>query len=974
MATEVLEQYAADDLTSLAELLLDAEPKQFVALFDEFAAHGDDALSKLNEELDRTLDFHWNDPPLDPSWIEPTAEVTGKIKQAHGMITERLAFCQTMPLAEFTQAAEELRKSGYRPIRLRPFAQDNSVHVAAAWVRDDRDWRTANGLSADAIQQRDAEQLAEGFVAVDIAGYIGESDGTPAELYSILWMKKRDDTEDTHFFIGATNAEYNAAYLALTKDGYTFQHSLQVYRSLDGQARYSGVKTKASETSRLSSQQTAAVFESKEYFDMIHWDIDLSNSSDASTTKERYEKVLADAEAKLKEKPDDVNDRLASGTAYFHLGKDEQAVEDFNFVIEKVASYSGSYKYRSVLHARMGNAEEAKQDLVKFTEVDTSASAKAYLDAIVAAYLGEDAEAMKRLEAFIEENKEDTDAFYNSAYAYSIASGAFKETDAAKSKVYANQAISLITQAVSQGYSNYSHMQKDADLDPIRQQDGFIKIMQAGNLALHYATVWNTSTEFESLESHGLSPAEHLLQCQEMQSNGYRLTSISSASINGELVTASVWHRPLIPDDEKEILARRQANAAVAALRMDQGGKVWPLLKHSPDPRLRTWIIHRLSPLGASPDNIVKRLKEEPDVSIRRALILVLGEYGDGPQIDRKATAAELLELYRDDPDPGIHGAAEWVLKRWGMGEDIAIIDTELATGKVEDERQWYVTQQGHTMVVIPGPVEFLMGSPATEKERHASEHLHRKRIGRSFAIASKEVTVRQFQEFLRNTPVARHTYAKRYAPEENYPQISVTWYEAAAYCRWLSEQEGIPEDQMCYPSIAEIKEGMKLPSDYLSRTGYRLPGEAEWEYACRSNAVTSGCYGVADELLGQYAWFTKTSQERTWPVGSLKPNDTGLFDMQGNVNEWCQERYVSYSGSLGSVSEDREDNTSIRDSTSRLLRSGSFSYLASDVRSAQRNNDQPRTRSVTYGFRPSRTLPLVSLTPLPPTAEGGQN
>jgi hypothetical protein len=348
--------------------------------------------------------------------------------------------------------------------------------------------------------------------------------------------------------------------------------------------------------------------------------------------------------------------------------------------------------------------------------------------------------------------------------------------------------------------------------------------MKAGNLGLRYSAVWNTSTDFESMESHGLSPSEHLAKCQEMQTKGYRLTSISSASINGEQVTSSVWHRPLIPDDDKETLARRQANAAIAALRMGYAGKVWPLLKHSPDPRLRTWIIHRLNPMGASPDKIVNRLNEEPDDSIQRALILTLGDYEDASLIDRKSLVSSLLDLYRDNPDPGIHAASEWVLRRLGKVDDLAEIDTELGTGKAEGERNWYVTKQGHTMVVIPGPVEFLMGSPGTEKDHESNEELHRQRIGCSFAIATKEVTVKQFQDFLRQTPSVRHSYTKKYAPEENCPQMSVTWYEAAAYCRWLSEQEGVSDDQMCYPPIADIKDGMDLPSDYLSRTGYRLP------------------------------------------------------------------------------------------------------------------------------------------------------
>src|SRR5262249_30900569 len=165
----------------------------------------------------------------------------------------------------------------------------------------------------------------------------------------------------------------------------------------------------------------------------------------------------------------------------------------------------------------------------------------------------------------------------------------------------------------------------------------------------------------------------------------------------------------------KDALASRKAQAAVALLQLGQEELVWPLLRHSPDPRVRSFLIHRLSPLGTDPGTLLRRLKEEQDVSIRRAVLLCLGEFGEDrlPVPQRQALAAALLRTYRDDPDSGIHGAAEWLLRRWGYTAALAQIDKELVSPQAREGRRWYVNGQGQTLVVISGPVEFWMGSPA---------------------------------------------------------------------------------------------------------------------------------------------------------------------------------------------------------------------------------------------------------------------
>ena len=127
------------------------------------------------------------------------------------------------------------------------------------------------------------------------------------------------------------------------------------------------------------------------------------------------------------------------------------------------------------------------------------------------------------------------------------------------------------------------------------------------------------------------------------------------------------------------------------------------------------------------------------------------------------------------------------------------------------------------------------------------------------------------------------------YSPDAGGSDDRVHLVRAAAYCNWLSEQEGLPKDQWCY---LPNERGAYTPRDDDSRrclaaTGYRLPTEAEWEYACRSGTITSRYYGDSTDLLDKYAWYQANSQDHAWPCGSLLPNDLGLFDMLGNVFEW---------------------------------------------------------------------------------------
>jgi len=992
-----------------ANLLMDAEPQAYAACFPIAQYHEPLTSPLLQSEIARKLMLSWDDPPLDPSWTTPDPTLTGKIEAAQGMLAERFAFCQTMTLDESLTTAESLRKSGYRPIRFRPYAEGKTLRAAAVWTRDGRPWRMARDQTDDEIRQTDERNRKEGYLPVDVAGYLaaGGQEGKPTSRFAALWARRTGPDDDAR--MGLASSAFDIAKLQdQFKKAGLVPLTLHAWRQADDNLSYSGVwhKTATGESGTavfrnglweaqlpgLVAQQTGSLI-----------DLDLAAAPPPPSPNERAALALQAAETALKANPDDQSARLAQASAHLQLGESQKAIDDLDAVIKKSPQQTQAYQFRAIAHARLGRKDQARADLEKFEIGYRGESQKLYLTVIVAAELGEGTDqALERLEAALKEQPQDSGLHYDAACACALASQAVARKDQARSQSLSERALGLLHKAIENGYADYKHIQEDADLDPLREQPAFADIMKAGgHLERSYAAVWAGEFRFEASPILGLAPAAHLQRCRELASQGYRMVALSVArtSPEGAPITASVWHRPAIAEETRDRLAERQARAAVALLRMGKTEEVLPLLRHSADPRLRSFIVNWLNPLGADPkliaaeldrldspatrpsppaphdmDAIVGRIGNpsyippaprsmdailfHPETSQRRALILSLGTYGmEGLSTgEREPLIGKLLDLYRNDPDAGIHGAAEWTLRQWKQQEKLKELDAELMKVKDWSERRWYVNGQGQTFAVIEGPVEFDMGSPPGEPERQGNEILHRAQIPRRFAIAAKEVTVEQYHQFVKETPEDDHAKNDSYSPDPEGPMNNVSWYDAAAYCNWLSRKENLPE---CYEPNERGKyaAGMRIKADALKLPGYRLPTEAEWEYACRSGAATSRYYGSSIDLLERYAQYYKGRDPRALPCGSLLPNDLGLSDMLGNAWEWCQDPYLPYStGGTLFIDTNIKRLEYINERNPRLLRGGAFSFRPAFVRSANRNWNAPADRLTSLGFRLART------------------
>jgi formylglycine-generating enzyme required for sulfatase activity len=358
---------------------------------------------------------------------------------------------------------------------------------------------------------------------------------------------------------------------------------------------------------------------------------------------------------------------------------------------------------------------------------------------------------------------------------------------------------------------------------------------------------------------------------------------------------------------------------------------------------------------------VIALLEKETEVSRRRALLLALGEFADNQlnSARRKALVPAVESYFRNDPDPGVHAAAEWLLRQWKQeklidnlkdrwGEDFKLRQGAISASlKLDTKPGWFVNRQKQTMVLIPGPVEFQMGSPVSEEGRIASETSHKRRIGRSFAIASTHVTLEQYERFKKNY---RSDIGSPYDRDDRLPAVAISWFMAAAYCNWLSEQEGIDKKEWCFDIT---KTETRLKPDYLKLNGYRLPTEAEMEYGMRANSTTSRFFGETADLLPRYAWYLENAKNKPWSVGMLKPNDLGVFDAQGNAFTWCMGQFQNYFGE----DDIPEETLTISRESHRVLRGGGFTVQPLYLRSACRVNNVPSFRSDYIGFRPARTF-----------------
>jgi formylglycine-generating enzyme required for sulfatase activity len=366
------------------------------------------------------------------------------------------------------------------------------------------------------------------------------------------------------------------------------------------------------------------------------------------------------------------------------------------------------------------------------------------------------------------------------------------------------------------------------------------------------------------------------------------------------------------------------------------------------DPTLRNLVLHRIPRFGVLVPDLLAQIESSSDPRIRRAAIQGLGELAQRKLLtpDEQGEVGSQVSRFHADRDPGVHSAAAWTLRQLGVDPPASGGSAEW---QIDDGPFWERRKFGSAemeFAVIDARKERGSGSVSADDELQRPFN-----IGRCYEIGLYEVSEKNYAASLSSGESAEFFDGETSTDKA----AEANWYQAAEYCNWLSEQDGLPSDQWCYEGTKPFGNGLKLKKNWRALEGYRLPSEAEWEFACRAGTETEYSCGDRPSLLADYGWYDGSSVRLAGPfvVGQKRPNRYGLFDVHGNAWEWCQDPYE-----LGQAGGSEESDELIDKDSSRVLRGGSFGY-ASGVRSASHVNFLPDYRVYNDGFRVSRTYNL---------------
>ena len=939
----LLTSFAQGDASILARAVGSCPPELLTSLFDQKISP-----VPFSIELRKQLAKLKSDPQ---SGVDEA--VAKKLSEYGGQITSTSAWAPLVPWDQLQPTISQLREAGYSPVSLRPFKTAKGNFAAISWNKSADAFEVATDLDQDSLRTRFNEKRDQGFVMLDLAN---DSPSDSAEVrWTAVWHKPTDAASQYSQLLTIGDEETDTGGFlpcrvctVIDDEGDCFDFVLW-----NRSEETTGLKSLISTRTQRASGDLYPAFC---YSDLRY--------TPTATTNARGENWL-DYQSLLERASNPENpttrEQIALCTQLSACGKAEEAAKrlekltdaDFSKLPESSRNTTRQNGQRQLAYAyaRLKKTDDLQRYLDETIRTsDLHQAEKDFLDlrlALLKQELPKADELLIKLEKTAGESSQ-LDQCYLRALALVAAQAsegtANASADAALQKLIARTPGSL------EKDESISPIFFDVDFDGVRTSQPWRQLLDSVELSQLVTLNSDSRTDEDSRVIFASPIAEHSQSALQLSEQGFAPTCVNCYSDQRDAVlVSSIWRRPKRSASKLAAEAQRNAMLILSLARLGEIDEYRYGLEEKAGRGVQSALIVH-SPSVLPSERIVAMLRETSSAQLQSVLVSVLGGYSLNQlsEENRQYITQRLEDWASKASSASLLSNAQWCLNQWKLEPK-----SPLNQPKVSPDTAWFTTSLGQPMVVIKPPELVLAGK---EDERRVWT-----RIGRTYALSAHEVTGAEYAEFLKDPRVVEWINRDRRArntrlSEGKLPQL-VSWLHAVRFCQWLSEREQIPEAQWCYGNVWQDEQNITLESDYLDRSGYRLPTLAEREYACAAGSEDIWHFGNDPIIGATFEWTLPHSNSLVHKTGEKRPNNFGLFDMAGNLSEWVNN---SAAFPLRARHQYFMDDNGLKHRTAegnKILSGGRFKFSEQSAVSNYAVYELPDYLSSSTGFRVARTI-----------------
>jgi serine/threonine protein kinase/formylglycine-generating enzyme required for sulfatase activity len=920
--------------------------------------------------------LHSNSDPSNSSL--PCEKANAMCTTYGGMVHGRGGWMDRVPLADIASLIDQMRPLGYRPLSIRPFvsqsSQDAAERASVTWILSDEPFETLLDVARIEVEEEFEKRKREGWSMVDFASLPRtrersdrgiESDAEELRWWGVWRKRQAGEIEDQSL---ALNAESQTPPVR----GGRVIHRWNVRVLPDGELRVDLLFTGITKAMRDALDSRAddyfawyfmAIEAGDKYPGIPCSDIRARNLGSLRDRGRFLEEIAFYRNPRPNESALDLAKRQASLAAtLLDVGKSEAAMDILDQVDVVALKSSQDRNAAGVQNiwrrtkatglAKLSRTEELRQWIV---------------DEIEPSSIVEHDKILLRLRlALLEEDRDQSVAMLSALEPLTISNvpprdRMLRAWALVASKPWGREAVpGLIDHLCSrakQWQAKNAELHEclfSSDFDGL-QTDPTWKVWSINNrLAARITSSGWMRLGVVTQVDYGVKESEFRRVAASRLEQGYVPTALeSTADSDGKPRYWCLWEKDEKPLVDKARRAREIANLAVGLTILGQPDALQSGLREFWGRSVRTALIEGAT-RAVDPRMLVQWLQAESSPSMQAAYLEILGGI---PLTAMDASsqsylAARARDLAQHSAEVRLSNTARWCCSMWQLPIATLPIDQPR-----DPSRNWFTNSLGQQFAVIDVPEQVECGKLGLNRMW--------KKVDRRIAIATTETTGAVFETFLADPKVQawvrqdpRRRAIDADSPED--PQRKISWNLAVRFCQWLNEREGIPEDQWCYLKVWEpAPNAFEFASNYLQRTGYRLPTYAEWKHVCAGATDEAWHFGSDAAMISFYEWTMPHSNNQRQSAARKRPNAWGVFDIAGSLSEWCDD--VSDQPLREAWRPFNLDNGNRMKEVSKddylVLAGGRFKSPADLATTDSMGLESPNYLSVSTGFRVARTL-----------------